>query len=511
MAKKHSFERLIDFKPGTISKKFADINGTRIDEDASLLANYGDGTISKETIEEFRADVDEEIPKESLQEKVNLTSDKDLKEKKGEKSGGIEYDLYIKLLEQNQLICCQGNVFKLNQNGCFDELSKVDLRILIRANWPEKIKRLLNKQKVDEIIDRVVHSEELQINFEEFDNYSHLLNFENCVLDVRTMEKTQQDKKYLFTSYIQANYTERMLRESIFMEFINVCTQGDEEKVLLIQEIFGYCISNYCNAKKWFAFIGKPNSGKSTILEILQRLIGAKYTSAVPLHRLSERFLIAELFRKKLNISGELHNGDIRYFDTLKALTGNDAMVAERKGEAPFYFINRAKLVFAGNQMPLVSKLDSTTAFTDRIVFLLFDYSVPEEERDYSLLHKIMEERDFIVSWAIEGLKRLMQNRFVFTEPQDSKFFKKQYIRNQNNALEFVKDRCELDSHYKVLRRDLYDEYQNYCNENCMRVMTKEEFFAEISKLPVEAHKFRYRGSNPLYGFQGIALNSHVK
>ena len=73
--------------------------------------------------------------------------------------------------------------------------------------------------------------------------------------------------------------------------------------------------------------------------------------------------MTANLFEAKLNISGELNEGELKGLNTIKALTGNDDIIGERKGRDPFVFKNKAKLVFAGNQMPLLKNLDSTSAF----------------------------------------------------------------------------------------------------------------------------------------------------
>ncbi len=94
--------------------------------------------------------------------------------------------------------------------------------------------------------------------------------------------------------------------------------------------------------KKWFIFfVGKPNSGKSTLLDLITEIVGKKYTSAVPLHKLHERFAVANLFgKKKLNVSGELNDSEIKDNSMIKILTGGgDEVAAEFKGQDFFLFL----------------------------------------------------------------------------------------------------------------------------------------------------------------------------
>ncbi|MGG2090497.1 hypothetical protein ABFY59_26525 [Priestia aryabhattai] len=77
--------------------------------------------------------------------------------------------------------------------------------------------------------------------------------------------------------------------------------------------------------------------------------------------------------------------------------------------------------------MPPVNKLDGTSAFTDRLHFLMFNHSIPEEKRDKELLGKLLTdtERTKIIHWALEGLEELKRKNFVFTESDTLSNFKK--------------------------------------------------------------------------------------
>ncbi|TYR80273.1 hypothetical protein FZC66_14195 [Priestia megaterium] len=430
-------------------------------------------------------------------------------------SKNIEYNIFSKILDRDTIRCLKGSLYLYNRSkGCFFELEDYQVRTLVRSGWSDKVERLLSKGRVDDIIDRLKSSEAIQIKEDDLDPYSHLINFRNCVLDLRTGRELNHSPKYRFTSFINANYTSQTMEGKHFLQFIDQCAKGDIQKIMQFQELIGYTISNYTNAKKWFALIGAPHTGKSTILEVLTEIIGEEYTSNVPLHELSGRFSLSDLFKKKLNVCGELNDNELKNINTIKALTGNDRLRADIKYKSAINFINKAKIIMAGNAMPQLQTLDNTTAFTDRILFVVFNNTIPEGKRDYKLKEKLLSEKDYIVQWSIEGLQRLISNNFVFTECLDSIEFKKQYQNEMSNINDFINVMCQLEpnnNEYRVHKRDLYTAYVNYGRDNCHNILSKKEFFNEIKKLPIKQSKFRYRKSTPLDGFIGITLKQFTQ
>ncbi|MNW40142.1 hypothetical protein D3C74_172480 [compost metagenome] len=275
-------------------------------------------------------------------------------------------------------------------------------------------------------------------------------------------------------------------------------------------------ISNEWRAKKFFVLLGLPHTGKSVWLALWRSLIGSKHTTAMSLKQLSEtRFMTAELFKSKLNLSSEMdENGAIKGTDIIKALTGGDLITGEKKGKDPFHFYGKTKLVACGNHMPLLSKLDGTTAFTDRIHFLIFSKPIPEEKRDKSLLDKLIAEKTYILEWALEGLRELIGNNLIFTESDEASAFKSRYISQLNNANGFVNERCHIDldnDECKVHRKDIYPAYKLYCRDNGYKSLSRHEFFVEVSKLNVKSGKMRINGSSPLEGFRGIRLLTNAE
>ncbi|AOZ92289.1 DNA primase family protein [Paenibacillus crassostreae] len=497
--------------------------------DTSIPSTLRRGGLQQEFMDNHNMQIEEpdskenNIPQNQREPKKNNNASQEAK---------IPIDVQAKmaLLGKRVVRCCGTTAFLYDvEFGCFEEQTEASLYVAIRKCITPEMDMKLGKHKMAEVVHRLVSSPELQVSYTEFDNHTHLINFRNTVFDVTQRRCYPHSPEYLFTSYVDADYGEsssniRVYRSNrggdergnCFRRFLEDCTAGDRLKMKSLQQLMGYIISNEWRAKKFFVLIGLPHTGKSVWLSLIRSLIGPKHTTAMSLKQLGEnRFMSAELFKSKVNISSEMdENGAIKGTDIIKALTGGDLITGEKKGKDPFHFYGKTKLVACGNHMPLLSKLDGTTAFTDRIQFLVFSNTIPEERRDKSLLDKLIAEKTYIVEWALEGFHELMDNSLIFTESDEARTFKSRYITELNNVTEFVRERCRVDldnDECKVHRKVLFPAYKQYCRDNGYKSLSKQEFFVEVSKHNVKPKKMRINGSTPLEGFRGIRLLTNAE
>lgn len=345
-----------------------------------------------------------------------------------------------------------------------------------------------------------MHHDELNI-------HKGLINCKNGVLDISTGQLFTHNKEYKFDYVINANYNLNAQNNMhYFRNFINTSLQGDSSKVDLLFEIIGYLLCGKTNAKKAFIFLGKPHSGKSMLSRIISFLVGEKNVSNVPIHKLGDRFSIAEYSTNKLNICAEIGSTNIKNIETFKAIVGNDYIQAEYKGRDSFSFKSDIKLLFCGNQMPNISDSEVSDAVTDRLIFLIFNNTIPKEQIDYDLEMKLKSEIDGIFTVSMYALSELIKRNFKFTEPYDSANFAQYYKSKQNHIAEFIDDKCLVDVYQKIHTKDLYAKYIQFCNDNCINPYSATKFGDYIeANLGIQRSRFRLNGKN-LRGFLGISL-----
>lgn len=210
-------------------------------------------------------------------------------------------------------------------------------------------------------------------------------------------------------SELVIEYTDKFSsRGKNFEKFMSKITGDNPYLYDRLQGIFGYVLSDIRDLKIILYFVGPKDSDKSVVINLLEELVGKQFSTNLSIHDLNEKFRLGKLYKKKLNCCGETGEINLKRTDIIKAVSGNDTILAEEKNISPFSFTNKAALLFAGNDLPKIVGLDKTRAFSDRLIIVPFNFPTEKSEQDIDLVNKLIEEKSYIVKWAIEGLIRLL-------------------------------------------------------------------------------------------------------
>ena len=265
-----------------------------------------------------------------------------------------------------------------------------------------------------------------------------------------------------------------------FREFLEESMGGDMGQVKLIQEMLGYFLIPVNLAQKCFVIVGAGGAGKSKLLMVLNELLlGKENVSNVSWQALNERFKTAELFGKLANIFADLPTKNIDDNGIFKAIVGEDYLTVEKKNRDPFSFQSNARLLFSCNSIPK-NYGDRSDGFYRRLIIIRFNHAVPQEKKDPNLLDKFRVEADGIFLFALEGLRRLMANHYVFSETDINREELQQYREESDSVLSFVKEDCELGDGYEVGSTQLYNAYKAYCEECGLKPFSQKQFVSQI-------------------------------
>jgi len=253
-----------------------------------------------------------------------------------------------------------------------------------------------------------------------------------------------------------------------------------EDEIPLMQEMLGYFLIPVNKAQKSFVIVGEPGAGKSKLLLTLNEiLLGQENVSNIPWQSLNERFKTAELFGKLANIFADLPTKNIDDNGIFKALVGEDFLTAERKNKDPFTFQPYARLLFSCNAIPR-NYGDKSEGFYRRLIIIRFSRPVPEERRDAELLDKFAAEADGIFLFAVEGLRRLIANKFKFSETEATKAEVQRYRIDSNSVLSFVEDSCSLAPDAEAVREELFNHYREYCKNAGLSAVSQKTFNKDL-------------------------------
>ncbi|HAT4164526.1 phage/plasmid primase, P4 family [Clostridium perfringens] len=314
-------------------------------------------------------------------------------------------------------------------------------------------------------------------DFDDFNRNPYLVNVRNGLLDIRNMSFKEHTPSYLSTVQLNVEYNPQVDCPQ-FKKFLNEVL--DCKLIPLVQEIVGYLLTTNTASQKAFVFWGPARTGKSTLLWVVEYLLlGKKNVSNIPWQEIGDKFKTAELLGKLANVFSDLPSKSIDDTGIFKVVTGEDYLMAEKKNKNPFKFKPFARLVFSCNELPR-NYVDRTEGFYRRLIIVPFNRQIEKSKIDKALKYKFQREKEGILNWALEGLKRLYENNFEFSENELTDGVKKEYKRENNNVISFVEECCELDGLFSCSRIEIYEAYKEFCVEAGLKALSQIKFNKEL-------------------------------
>ncbi len=196
-----------------------------------------------------------------------------------------------------------------------------------------------------------------------------VVNVLNGLLDVSTRVLSPHSPDFLSPVQLPVKFDPNA-RCPMWDKFIGEVFPGDSEAIAW--EIPAWLATPDTSIQKAVLLTGDGANGKSTYLRAVLAFIGRQNVAAISLHRLeNDRFSVARLVGRLANICPDLPSEDLSSTSTFKAITGGDALMAERKFEESFEFVPFARLIFSANHPP--KSQDASSAFFRRWVVVPFE------------------------------------------------------------------------------------------------------------------------------------------
>lgn len=354
------------------------------------------------------------------------------------------------------------------RNGVYVEMPELEAQKMIRD------KMISSEARMSQITDaehqwRILVQKDLR----ELNANPFMINLKNGLYNVQEDTLVDHTPDYFSTVQLNASYNVKADCPR-FKQYLKEVLDSDQ--IPLIQEMLGYFLVPVTRAQKCFVIVGEGGAGKSQLLLVLnQVLLGSENVSNVSWQALNERFKTAELFGKLANIFADLPTKNIDDNGIFKALVGEDYLTVEKKNKNPFSFQSKARLLFSCNTIPR-NLGDKSEGFYRRLILIRFDHAVPENIKDPNLLEKLRAEADGIFIFALEGLKRLINNNYKFSETERNKRELEQYREESDNVLSFVGECCELGAGYDYGSTELYNAYKGFCEDSGVKPYSQKNF-----------------------------------
>lgn len=287
-----------------------------------------------------------------------------------------------------------------------------------------------------------------------------LILFANGVLDTHTGALLNHSPTYFTTNMLPYNYNPQAQCPT-WLRFLNEMLEGDQERIALLQEWFGYMLSSNYDYHKMFFMVGPKRSGKGTIGRVLERVVGEQNFTGGSLTGFAKDSIVAELRHKPVMFIGDsaltVHPSKIHeVIERVKNITGNDAVSFERKYKSALTERLPTRITVVANGIPRL--FDDSGALAGRLLVLNFEVSAYGRE-DPRLFDVLLTELEGIAAWSLQGMARLSaQGRF--TEPASSIQEVELIKENYSPINAFVEEACIIGQGGVVSTTELYSAYK---------------------------------------------------
>jgi len=316
----------------------------------------------------------------------------------------------------------------------------------------------------------------------EISKNTNIVNFKNALFDLNTKQILPHSPEFFSVNQINVNINKEVKNNIAINNFLDTitCYKADRKKAIL--EMIGYSMTTSIKMQRSFVLYGKTaGNGKSTLLELIEAVIGKNNISHVTMHDLSNnKFSIAEIRGKLLNISSEMTKEFLKDISIFKELVTGDMIAVEEKFKSRQNIKPYAKLIFTANELPKVS--DTTNGYYRRLFIIPFEAKFTEQEKAKFNFNELIQKEalEYLAYRAINSYCDVENN---FSNEIESKQIVELYKIENNNVLSYFKDSDSINALLKGMRckykTEVYAHYKNYCQNNGLVPKGRNKFYQE--------------------------------
>lgn len=348
----------------------------------------------------------------------------------------------------------------------------------------KNVKHISNKSGKDAMLNEFRSMGKVSIRNSELNTQPHLLNTDSGIVDLRDGSLHPFDQSLLMS--LNTNCKVSFEKPQVWDKFIHeVLDYGDPETTQQVVDCFqmtiGYMATGYRKDQYLFIANGEGSNGKSTAVDAIMDVLG-DYTFTMDSSQLmvskgnqsvQVQNTMAELDGKRLVRTSETEEGERLSEKTIKEITGEKRINAQKKFGRPYILFAIFKILMLTNHLPIIR--DRGFSIWRRIFIFSFNRIFQESEMDLELPNKLMAEYDRILGWIIQGsVAYHKQGRLIRPEALLKEVV--QYRQSIDTVFMFMESECYEDHEKGTPKNALYEAYVRYCSSSKLPSMSKPKF-----------------------------------
>ncbi len=297
--------------------------------------------------------------------------------------------------------------------------------------------------------------------------------------------------------------------ENIFGEDFD--DKNNRQSISFLQQWFGYCLTTQIWAQKILLIVGPNRSGKGTIAQVLENMLGEANFTNPSSASLVDRFPLESFVNKRLAVFGDARFGDKKgtVKEILLQISGGDRMNVDRKNKSILSGVRLpTKIMILSNALPKFR--DEGAAFASRFITLKLEQSFLGREDKDLFERDLKPEIPLIFWWALDGLRDLMA-KGSFIQPDAGKESIEKMKAYESPVKDFTVEKCVIDNKQSIAKKTLYNLYELWCKENETRSLDYHVFCDHVGSVcpTVKICKIGPKGAQ-IPSFLGICSNDRA-
>lgn len=403
-------------------------------------------------------------------------------------------------IEMHPIIYVNGMFFdkdgKVNVDKLESEIADI-IREYVPNDFSAKVTKLINALRI------FARTEEMNPD-------CNVIHFANCDYNLNEDDvDLLWDETKICMNRLPVNYNPEAEVPVTWLKFLNDLLI--EEDILTLQEFMGYCLIPTTRAQKMLIILGKGGEGKSRIGSVFLDLLGDNMCT-MPIQKLaSDKFARADLEGMLLSLDDDMNASALKDTNIIKSLATLEGNIdLEKKFKQSVQGHLYARMV-AFTNCNLGSLYDKSNGFYRRQIILTTKDKPEGREDDPFLSDKLREEKEGILLWCIEGLRRLIDNNYKFSISDRSQQNVEDLIREENNIIDFLESDgyIVLDKTQRSTSKAIYRAYEEWCTDNLKKPFVQKTFVSQLKDVSnkyglVYMQKIKTTEDKYSAGFRGI-------
>lgn len=259
----------------------------------------------------------------------------------------------------------------------------------------------------------------------------------------------------------------------------------DAQTRAFVQRWLGYCLIGEISEQCMVIFEGKGANGKSTLIDVVARLLG-DYAMTSPI----ETFLhqerksgsgpspdLARLRGARLVRTSEPEPGARLSESNIKQFTGGEKITARELNKGFFEFVPQGKLTMSVNIRPTIVGKDHGIRRRIKVVPFTQEF----KERRIGLVEELLAEGPGVLWWLIDGWRMWREDGLGSSRDIDEAT--SGYFKEMDPIGQFVAEACEVGKDHRETSGSLMAAYQRWCQQSSEEPKNATAFGRRLSDM----------------------------